>query len=99
MPDLRDEIEHARRLAEPGGTVWVRESLDEALPHPTPMTWALVQRMLSGDGGLGGMYRDFGCTPDPALATIGVYDLIAGRPYLNLGRSPRMQYGGLPVGH
>jgi rifampicin phosphotransferase len=96
---VREEIEHARSLAERGGTVWVRQSLADVLPHPTPMTWALVQRMLSGDGGLGRMYRDFGCKPDPALSTIGVYDLISGRPYLNLSREPRMQYGNLPLGH
>src|SRR5205823_8040540 len=96
---IREEIEHARQLAEPAGAVWVRQSLAEGLLHPTPMTWGLVQRMLSGDGGLGRMYRDFGCTPDPSLAKVGVYDLIAGRPYLNLSREPRMQYGGLPFGH
>jgi pyruvate,water dikinase len=45
------------------------------------------------------MYRDFGCTPDPSLAQTGVYDLIAGRPYLNLSREPRMQFGGLPFGY
>jgi pyruvate,water dikinase len=96
---LREEIEHARKLAAPDVTVWVRQNLADVLPNPTPMTWALVQRMLSGDGGLGRMYRDFGCTPDPALGTIGIYDLIAGRPYLNLSREPRMQYGKLPLGH
>jgi pyruvate,water dikinase len=96
---IRDEIERARKLADPDGTVWPRQNLADVLPHPTPMTWALMQRMLSGDGGLGRMYRDFGCKPDPALANIGVYDLIAGRPYLNLSREPRMQYGNLPLGH
>jgi len=96
---IGQELEHARKLAEPSGTVWVRQNLADVLLHPTPMTWALMQRMLSGDGGLGRMYRDFGCNPDPGLATIGVYDLIAGRPYLNLSREPRMQYGNLPLGH
>jgi pyruvate,water dikinase len=55
--------------------------------------------MLSGDGGMGRMYRDFGNEPDASLATIGVYDLIAGRPFLNLSREPRMQHGDLPLRH
>jgi pyruvate,water dikinase len=96
---LHQEIERLRGLAEAGGTVWVRESLAEALPHPTPMTWALVQRMMSGDGGLGRMHRDLGCAPDPTLGALGIHDLIAGSPYLNLSRKPRMEYGDLPLGY
>jgi pyruvate,water dikinase len=95
---VQEEIANARKLADPAGTVWARQNLADVLPHPTPMTWALMQRMLSGDGGLGCMYRDFGCTPDSALAKVGVYDLLAGRPYLNLSREPRIQYGDLPLG-
>jgi pyruvate,water dikinase len=37
------------------------------------------------------MYRDFGFSPDPALATTSAYDLIGGRPYLNLSREPRLE--------
>lgn len=96
---VAEEIAAARKLAEPGGTAWIRNDLAAQLPHPTPMTWALVQRMLSGDGALGRMYRDLGCEPDPSLASIGVYDMIAGRPYLNLSREPRLQHAGLPLGY
>ena len=46
------------------------------------MTWAIVSgKLLSGGGGTGAMYRDFGFRPDPALATTSGYDLIGGRPY------------------
>src|SRR5262249_47586786 len=44
-----------------------------------------------GGGGTGGMYRDFGFKPDPALAARSAYDLIGGRPYLNLAREPRLE--------
>src|SRR5262245_27637651 len=91
----RVRLSTINRLAnrgEAGATVWSRTNLIEVLPEPTPMTWALVSgKLLSGGGGTGGMYRDFGFRPDPALAATSAYDLIGGRPYLNLGREPRLE--------
>ena len=87
----RDEIEKLRKLADPKGTVWSRYNLIEVLPEPTPMTWAVVQHLLSGSGGSGQMYRDVGFTPSPLLDHLTVYDLIGGRPYCNLSREPFMQ--------
>jgi pyruvate,water dikinase len=63
------------------------------------MTWAIVRRFMSGQGGFGQMYRDLGFDPDPALDDIGVFDLVCGRPYCNLSREPRMQYRLLPFEH
>src|SRR5581483_10988299 len=80
-------------------TVWSRFNLAEVLPRPTPMTWAVVRRFLSGRGGFGLMYRDLGFDPDPALDDEGIYDLICGRPYCNLSREPRMQFRILPFEH
>src|SRR5262245_55789549 len=88
----RETIDRLAALVEPGGTVWSRVNLVEVLPEPTPMTWAIVSgKLLSGGGGTGAMYRDFGFKPDPALAATSAYDLIGGRPYLNLGREPRLE--------
>jgi rifampicin phosphotransferase len=88
----RETIERVRKLVEPGGPVWTRTNLVEILPEPTPMTWAVVSgKLLSGGGGTGGMYRDFGFRPDLALESTSAYDLIAGRPYLNLSREPRLE--------
>lgn len=78
--------------ADPAGTVWAQDYMMEALPDPTPMTWGILQRLLAADGGLGSLYRDLGYDPDPSLQNHGAYDLIAGRPMLNLTRSPRMQF-------
>jgi rifampicin phosphotransferase len=86
-----DEIETLKRLADSRGTVWSRYNLIEVLPEPTPMTWAVVECLLSGNGGSGRMYRDFGLQPSPALDGCTVYDLIGGRPYCNLSREPLMQ--------
>ena len=88
----RETIERLTKLVEPGGTAWSRTNLIEVLAEPTPMTWALVSgKLLSGGGGTGAMYRDFGFQPDPALATTSAYDLIGGRPYMNLSREPRLE--------
>ncbi len=92
----REEIAAAQALAAPGGTVWSRFNLSEILPEPTPMTWSIVSRFMSGRGGFGEMYRDLGYAPDPALDHQSGWDVIAGRVYCNLSRDPRIQYGTLP---
>jgi phosphohistidine swiveling domain-containing protein len=94
-----EEIEALRAKAEPGGTVWARFNLAEILPEPTPMTWAVVRRFMSGRGGFGLTYHDLGYQPDPSLDEAGVYDLICGRPYCNLSREPRMYARGQPLEH
>jgi pyruvate,water dikinase len=95
----QEEIAALRAKAEPGGTAWVRFNLAEVLSAPTPMTWAIVRRFLSGSGGYGQMYADLGFPPDPSLADECGYDLICGQPYLNLSREPRMQWRNLPFRH
>jgi pyruvate,water dikinase len=87
----QEVIASLRALAEPGGTVWVRYNLSEVLPAPTPMTWAVVQRLLAADGGFGAMNRDLGADPDPTLGPRSAFDLVAGRPMMNLSAAPRMQ--------
>jgi phosphohistidine swiveling domain-containing protein len=95
----QEEIAALQKLAEPGGTVWARFNLSEILPEPTPMTWAIVRRFMSGQGGFGLMYRDLGFDPDPGLDEQGIFDLVCGRPYCNLSREPRMQFRRLPFEH
>jgi rifampicin phosphotransferase len=85
------EIEKLRTVAADNLTVWSRSNLVEVLPEPTPMTWAVIQNLLSGGGGSGMMYRDFGFTPHPDLNKLTVYDLIGGRPHINLSREPYLQ--------
>jgi len=85
-------INRLANLGESTPIVWSRTNLIEVLPEPTPMTWAIVSRkFLSGGGGTGAMYCDFGFNPDPTLAATSAYDLIGGRPYLNLAREPRLE--------
>jgi rifampicin phosphotransferase len=93
----REEIAALAARAEPGGTVWVRFNLAESLPAPTPLTWALLRRLVSGGGGLGQMYRDLGFDPDPALDEEAVFDLVCGRPYCHLGWQLRLQFRRPPL--
>jgi rifampicin phosphotransferase len=87
-----ETIARLKSLVEPGGTVWARTNLIEVLPEPTPMTWAVVSaNLLSANGGTGAMFRDFGFKPDPSLNDTCAYDLIGGRPFLNLSREPRLE--------
>ncbi|WP_020474103.1 PEP/pyruvate-binding domain-containing protein [Zavarzinella formosa] len=88
-----ETIARLKKLVEPRGTVWSHTNLKEILKTPTPMTWSIVGGfLLSGGGGTGKMFRDVGYQPDPALESTSAYDLIGGRPYLNLAREPRLQY-------
>jgi pyruvate,water dikinase len=95
----REEIEGLKKLAAPAGTVWSRYNLAEVLPEPTPMSWAIVRRFMSGKGGYGLMYRDLGFKPATALDDAGVFDLVCGRPYCNLSREPMLYSSWLPYEH
>jgi phosphohistidine swiveling domain-containing protein len=95
----REEIAALRARAKPRGTVWARYNLAEILPEPTPMTWAIVRRFMSGRGGFGLTYRDLGFDPDPGLDEEGIFDLVCGRPYCNLSREPLLQFRRLPLGY
>ncbi|HEY1192006.1 MAG TPA: PEP/pyruvate-binding domain-containing protein [Gemmata sp.] len=89
-------VAELKTKADPRGTVWVRYNLSEVLPEPTPMTWAVVQRLLATDGGFGAMNRDLGARPDPGIGAQSAFDLVAGRPMANLSRLPRMQFSRPP---
>lgn len=93
----REVIALTARLADPAGTVWVRYNLSETLPEPTPMTWAVVSRMLASNGAFGLLNADLGGDPDPTLGDLGAFDLIAGRPMANLSRMPRLQFKKPPL--
>jgi rifampicin phosphotransferase len=94
-----EEIVVLESLADPRGTVWARYNLAEVLPAPTPMTWAIVSRLMAGQGGLGRMFRDLGFDPDPIIDRLGFIDLVCGRPYVNLSREARLHFAGFPYAH
>ncbi len=74
---------------------WVRHNLSETLPHPTPLTWSVIDRFMSGTGGFGELYRLVGFEPAPD----GVLARICGRPYLDLARGAGLFWAGYPYAY
>lgn len=95
----RNEIERVRRMAAGREQIWARYNLAEVLPAPTPLTWSIVKRFMSGRGAFGQMFRDLGYDPDPQLDHDGFLDLIGGRPYVNLDREPTLYFRDFPYGY
>ncbi|QOV91654.1 PEP/pyruvate-binding domain-containing protein [Humisphaera borealis] len=85
--ETRDDI---RRDARGDGTPrgpWVRHNLGETLPHPTPLTWSVMQPFMTGAGGFGAMYRLAGFEPSADVCRDGFLKLIAGRIYMDASRA------------
>jgi len=78
---------------------WVRHNLSETLPHPTPLSFSVIRRFMSGDGGFGAMYRQIGFQPSPSVCEDGFLDLIAGRIYMDLSRGPEMFFEHFPFAY
>ncbi len=92
-----EEIERLKSLAAGKRRVWVAHNLSETLPSPTPMTWDVMRRFMSGDGGFGRMYRSLGYTPSRRVRTEGFLDLICGRIYLDPERAAELFFAGAPM--
>ncbi len=79
-----------KQLADRPGGAWVLHNLAETLPQPTPLTWSVMRRFMSGSGGFGAAYRRLGFTPSARVCRDGFIDLILGRPYMDLSRAPEL---------
>ena len=95
----RQEIEALQKKADEGGTVWSRYNLAEVLPAPLPMTWAIMQDLMSGRGGFGLTCRELGFLPSRRFDEEGVLDLICGRLYFNLSREVEFNFHGFLFEH
>ncbi|MEI7766425.1 MAG: PEP/pyruvate-binding domain-containing protein [Phycisphaerae bacterium] len=69
---------------------WVLHNLGETVPRPTPLTWSVLQRFMSGVGGFGELYRMVGYQPSAKVQTAGFLDLIGGRIYMDCSRASEM---------
>ena len=93
---LQDTRAQLRAWKREGLGDWVRHNLSETLPHPTPLTWSVIRRFMSGDGGFGAMYREVGFEPAPSVCRDGFLSLIGGRVYMDLAQSPEMFFEDFP---
>ena len=82
--------EHLRHEIAAERGPWALHNLAETLPHPTALTWSVIKPFMSGSGGFGAMYRRAGFQPSPAIDRDGFLELISGRVYMDVTRSPEM---------
>ena len=95
----RETIAHLGALAGRHRRVWVTHNLRETLRAPTPLTWDIVRRFMSGSGGFGLMYQDFGYRPSAEVCERGFLELICGRIYADPERLSQLFWDGLPMSY
>jgi phosphohistidine swiveling domain-containing protein/uncharacterized membrane protein (DUF106 family) len=88
----------ARLEVEPSAS-WVVHNMAETLPHPTPLTWSVLQPFMVGAGGFGNLYRQAGFEPSAKIAETGFLELIAGRIYMDLSLAPEMFSADFPFAY
>lgn len=93
------EIERLRGLAGTTRRMWVAHNLGETLRAPTPLSWDIVSRFMSGDGGFGRFYQDLGYRPGPRVCTEGFLELIGPRIYADPDRVAQLFWGESPLGY
>ena len=86
---LQAARQRLRQESAAGRGPWVLHNLAETLSHPTPLTWSVIGRFMSGAGGLGGMYRRAGFQPSATADREGFLERIAGRVYMDASRARR----------
>ncbi len=94
-----EEILRLRQLCDGKRRLWVTHNLRETLQAPTPLTWDIVSRFMSGNGGFGKMYRDFGYKPSPEVCEHGFLELICGRIYADPDRVAQLFWADLPMAY
>ena len=94
-----EEIERLKGLAGSKHKVWVAHNLGETLQAPTPLTWDLIKHFMSGSGGFGRLYQDFGFLPAPEVKEEGFLELICGRVYADPQRLAKLFWGRLPLAY
>ena len=92
-----EEMARLKALAGAKRKVWVVHNLSETVAAPTPMTWDVIRRFMTGDGGFGRMYRSLGYRPSDRVRADGFLELICGRIYLDPDRAAELFWGGAPL--
>jgi pyruvate,water dikinase len=96
----QDEIDRLAELVERAGgrrRVWIEHNLGETLRWPTPLTWDIVRRFMTGSGGFGRMYRQLGYRPSQRVCAEGFLELIGGRVYADPQRLGELFWDGMPL--
>ncbi len=75
---------------------WVQHNIGETLPHPTPLTWSVIKRFMSGAGGFGEMYKMAGFEPSDKVSRDGFLERIGGKLYMDLSLASEMFFEAYP---
>ncbi len=86
-----------RKLSGDQRKVWVMHNLAETLAAPTPLTWDIIRDFMTGNGGFGRMYQDFGYHPSDVVLSEGFLELICGRIYVDPERAAELFWGNMPL--
>ena len=95
-------LEEIERLKGPAGAprrLWVTHNLAETLRAPTPLTWDIIRRFMSGSGGFGQLYRQFGYRPSRRVSDQGFLELIGGRIYADPDRLAELFWEDMPLAY
>jgi pyruvate,water dikinase len=79
-----EEIARLRELVGPELTVWSDFSIIDMLPNPKPLSIALFLRAAMYDGGIGRAFRRLGFKYSRSPSVGRAFEVVCGRPYLNL---------------
>lgn len=93
----QQEIMRLQEITRGTRLVWVTHNLGETLRFPTPLTWEIVRRFMSGDGGFGRMYQQLGYRPSAQVRRDGFLELICGRIYADPQRLAGMFWDAMPL--
>lgn len=88
-----------RKLLDQEQGPWVLHNLAETLPTPTPLTWSVIHRFMSAEGGFGRLYRRAGFEPSTRLSETGFLEKICGRIYMDLSLAPEMFFESFPLAY
>jgi rifampicin phosphotransferase len=81
----KNRVEGIREaLAQSARGPWLMHNLAETISHPTPLTWSVIRKFMSGSGGFGAIYRGLGFDPAPGE----FLELIGGKIYTDLSLAP-----------
>ena len=96
---VRQERQRLDGLLAAGRGPWARHNIGETLPHPTPLTWSVIRRFMSGAGGFGEMYRLAGFQPSEKVRRDGFLERIAGKLYMDLSLAGEMFLADYPFAY
>jgi len=92
---VREEIARLRELAGPKLMVW--SDLSDILPRPKPLSTVLILRGAMYNGGIGRAFRRLGFKYSRSASAGKAFDIICGRPYINLNLFMDFMNADLPL--